>query len=122
MLKRTCGREVSMQQKYVMKGETTMYWTQEKINETYILARNLAAKNKAFRAELLANPTKAISKLVGVKLPESYNIKIIESDPAYSATFVLPLMLSDGLSDDELAAVAGGTGCGQLSCGGQVVK
>ena len=99
-----------------------MYWTQEKINETYILAKNLAAKDKIFRADLLANPNKAISKLVGVELPENYSIKIIESDPAYSETLVLPLMLSDGLSDDELAAVAGGTGCGQLSCGGQVVK
>ena len=99
-----------------------MYWTQEKIDETYLRVRNLAAKDKNFRADLLANPIEAISRLVGEKLPENYSIKVIESDPAYSATFVLPLMLSDGLSDDELAAVAGGSGCSEVSCGGQVVK
>ena len=99
-----------------------MAWTQCKIDETYLRARNLAAKDKGFRADLLANPVEAISRLVGEELPENYSIKVIESDPAYSATFVLPLMLSDGLSDDELEAVAGGKTCGELSCGGQVLK
>jgi hypothetical protein len=100
-----------------------MTWTQEKVNETYLRASNLAAKDKAFRAELLSNPNAAVEKLAGEPLPENFNIKIIESDPTYSATFVLPLMLSNDLSDDELAAVAGGvTTCDTKTCGGQTVK
>ena len=99
-----------------------MAWTQNRIDETYLRVRNLAAKDKGFRADLLANPVEAIGKLIGEELPENYSIKVIESDPAYTATFVLPLMLSDGLSDAELASVAGGSDCGELSCGGQVVK
>lgn len=99
-----------------------MAWTQSKIDETYLRARNLAAKDKEFRSDLLTNPIEAISRLAGEELPDSYSINVIESDPTYSVTFVLPLMLSDGMSDDELEAVAGGSTCGELSCGGQVVK
>lgn len=99
-----------------------MAWTQNKINETYLRVYNLAAKDKGFRDDLLANPIEAISRFVGEKLPENYSIKVIKSDPAYSATFVLPSMLSDELTEDELAIVAGGSSCSQLSCGGQVVK
>ena len=99
-----------------------MYWTQEKIDETYLRVRNLAAKDKGFRADLLANPIEVISRLVGKELPDNYSIKIIESDPAYSTTFVLPLISSDVLSDEELISIAGGSGCDELSCGMQVVK
>ena len=99
-----------------------MAWTQNKIDDIYLQVKNLAAKDKRFRADLLANPIEAIGNLIGEKLPENYSVKIIESDPSYSATFVLPLMLSDVLSEDELEAVAGGFSCGKLSCGGQVVK
>ena len=56
-------------------------------------------------------------------MPESYSIKIIESDPNYSSTFALPLMLSDDFSDDDLANVAGSiNSCGSQSCGQQAVK
>ena len=85
-----------------------MAWTQDKINEIYLKVLNLSAKDKAFRGELLSNPTAAIEKLTGETLPKNFRIKIIESDPTYSATLALPLMLSDSISDDDLAAVAGG--------------
>lgn len=100
-----------------------MAWTYDKVNKTYLLAQELAAKNKAFREELIRDPKSAIEKFTGETLPKDYNIKVIESDPAYSATFVLPLMLSDDLTDDDLANVAGGvSSCGNQSCGSQVVK
>jgi len=100
-----------------------MTWTQDKVNEIYLLARNLAAKDRVFREELLSNPKAAIEKLIGEALPENFSIKIIESDPAYSATFALPLMLSGDLSDDELDDVAGGIiACSTEACGGQSVK
>jgi len=85
-----------------------MAWTQDKVNEIYLRARNLATRDRAFRAELKSDPKAAIEKLTGEALPEGFNIKIIESDPTYSATFVLPLMLANNLSDDELDNIAGG--------------
>ena len=100
-----------------------MVWTYDKVNKTYLLAQDFAAKNRAFREELIRNPKSAIEKLTGETLPRDYSIKVIESDPAYSATFVLPLMLSDDLSDKDLANVAGGViSCGFQSCGQQAVK
>ena len=48
--------------------------------------------------------------------------EIVEQDPAYQATFVLPPMVKEDISDEELDAVAGGCGidfgaCGAQACG-----
>jgi len=100
-----------------------MAWTQKKIDETYLLARQLSATDSVFRAELLNDPSVAIEKLTGEKLPGKVNIKVIESDPAYAATFVLPPMVSGEISDDDLDNVAGGVAsCGAVSCGSDIVK
>lgn len=100
-----------------------MSWTQKEIDDTYAQAQKLAATDEAFRAELLSNPRSAIEKLTGKTLPDSYNIKVIESDPNYSATFVLPLIQSGDLSFDALDNVAGGvSACPSDVCGGQTVK
>ena len=83
-------------------------WNQEKINQTYLKIQNLSATDEAFRSELLKNPNAAISKISEEALPENFNIKVIENDPAYSATFVLPPMVSGEISDGDLEKVAGG--------------
>lgn len=97
-----------------------MEWTQEKVNEIYMKVQRTAVTDEEFRAELLADPTAAIGKLIGQELPENFKIKVIENDPQYAATFVLPPMIDDELSDDELSAVAGGSclfdGCGAAAC------
>ena len=98
-----------------------MAWTQDEINDIYLRASNLAAKDRTFREELIRDPKAAIEKLTGEVLPDHFSIKIIESDPAYSATFVLPIMLSGDLSDDELDSIAGGTNTG-TACGAQAGK
>ena len=51
----------------------------------------------------------------------------MENDPAYAATFVLPPMVSDELSGDDLDAVAGGLcavdgSCAANACAGKVEK
>jgi len=85
-----------------------MAWTQEKINETYAKMQNLAATDEVFRTDLLQNPNATIEKLSGEKLPDDFSVRIIESDPNYSATFALPRLRTGELLDEELEKVAGG--------------
>lgn len=88
-----------------------MAWTQEKVNEVYLQVQRLAQTDEEFRAELLKDPSAAITKLTGEEVPEEFKIKVIENDPAYSATFVLPPMAAEELEDGDLDEVAGGL-CG----------
>lgn len=110
-----------------------MEWTQETLNELYVRLQKQAMTDEEFRKELLADPNGVIERESGGKLPEGFKVNIIESDPAYTATFVLPDMIGDELEDDELDQVAGGisfvigvsacaaalsaTACGADACG-----
>ncbi len=97
-----------------------MFWTQEKINEIYMKVQRAAVTDEEFRTELLKDSSAAIEKLAGEELPKDFKVKVIENDPQYAATFVLPPMVSDELNDEELDQVAGGTcfvdGCGADAC------
>ena len=102
-----------------------MAWTQEKINQLYMEVQRMAVTDEEFRKELLEDSTAAIEKIAGEKMPAGVKVKVIENDPAYAATFVLPPMVSDELGDDELDAVAGGgscfvDGCGADACAAEV--
>lgn len=85
-----------------------MEWTQETLNELYFRLQKQALTDEEFRKELLEDPNGVIERESGGKLPEGFKVNIIESDPEYTATFVLPDMLGDELEDDELDQVAGG--------------
>ncbi|MDR1522120.1 MAG: NHLP leader peptide family RiPP precursor [Streptococcaceae bacterium] len=87
-----------------------MSWTQETINEVYAKVMQKATTDEEFREELLNNPNKTIEKLTGEKLPDDFKVKILENDPNYTATFVLPNMRSTDLNIDDLENVAGGFG------------
>lgn len=69
--------------------------------------------NEAFKQQLLDNPKAAVEQELGEQLPEGMNVEIIQ-EPANTLYIVLPTKpessaeLSDGLSDEELEAVAGG--------------
>lgn len=95
-------------------------WTKEKINDIYQNIQRLAVTDEEFREQLLKDPNAAISKIAGEELPSDYKIKVIENDPKYAATFVLPPMVSDELNDEDLDKVAGGAciidGCGAEAC------
>ena len=45
--------------------------------------------------------------MTGEKLPEGFNIKVIENDPAYNATFVLPDLVSGEIEEDNLEEAGG---------------
>ena len=98
-----------------------MAWSQEKINEIYVEGQKMAVTDEEFRKELLEDPTSVIERVAGEKLPEGFQVNVIENDPAYAATFVLPPMVSDELDESELDMVAGGNclvnmGCGAEAC------
>ena len=82
--------------------------TEEKIKEVYGEAMRAAVTDEEFRAALLGNPTAAIEKLTGEKLPEGFKLKVLEEDPAYDMTILLPPMLDDELTDEEMKQIAGG--------------
>lgn len=88
-----------------------MVWTQDKVNEMYVQVQKLAVTDEEFREVLLADPKAAISKVAGETLPDDFKIRVIENDPKYAATFVLPPMLSDELGEEDLDMVAGGGNC-----------
>lgn len=64
-----------------------------------------ATEDGEFRAKLLEDPRAVISAELGVAIPERFTIQVHEDD-ATSAHLVLPL--SDHLTDEELAQIAGG--------------
>ena len=59
--------------------------------------------------ESLADPAAAIREVSGKEIPAGFRIKVLESDPAYDATFVLPPAASGDVSDKELDGVTGGS-------------
>ena len=71
---------------------------------TQLLAR--AVTDEAFRAALLAD-TAGTLKAQGFEIPEGIEIKAVEDTPA-QLHLVLPPMLPEELSDEELEAVNGG--------------
>lgn len=68
--------------------------------------RDKAAKDPEFRRRLIADPHSAISQELGIEIPATQKIKVIE-EGANESYLVLPPAFQD-LSDDELEAVAGG--------------
>ncbi len=84
-----------------------MSWTNDEIEKVYIEVRKKAMLNKTFRDLLLKDPNKAIEEVAGKPIPDSFKIKIIENDPNYHMTFILPDLISEELTDN-LDQVAGG--------------
>lgn len=72
-----------------------------------ILAK--AAKDEVFRAALLKNPSAALEKETGVKIPAGMKVNVVE-DTAETVHLVLPRPTSGRLSDAELGGVSGGAG------------
>ena len=85
-----------------------MEWTQEKLAEVITELQKKAMADEAFREELLADPEKAIETLTGKKPPEGFRLKVVEHDPAYTATMILPALSERELTDEEVDAVSGG--------------
>lgn len=83
-------------------------FSNEEIQKAYKEIRKRAVIDKGFRELLIKNPNLAIKQVTGKELPSEFKIKIIESDPNYNMTFVLPEMVTEKISDEELEGIAAG--------------
>jgi hypothetical protein len=79
-----------------------MSWSQEELEKLYQDMMQLSSTDEEFRKKLLADPNGTLAELGGKPLPEGYKVNIIENDPGYTATCVLPDMLSEELTAEEL--------------------
>jgi hypothetical protein len=100
--------EATRRKTMATKNTKSAVWTEEEVEKAFVDVKKKALIDKTFRQTLLADPRKAIQQVTKKEVPAAYKIKIIESDPAYHMTFVLPQMASADLSDVELEKVAGG--------------
>ena len=73
--------------------------------EAELIAR--VSDDEAFRARLLENPREVIQEAIGIAIPEDFAIQVHEEN-SMTAHVVLPA--GDRLTQDDLAAVAGGFG------------
>lgn len=96
-----------------------MSWTKEKMDEVYAQIQKKAIADADYRKALLADPNAVIEKESGISLPDGFKVNIVEADPAYQATYVLPPAMDGDLSEDDLDKVAGGSCAGDI-CGGKI--
>ena len=70
-----------------------------------------AMKDESFRKQLMENPVAAIEAEIGLKIPETVKIKVLEEDPK-TVYLVLPQLPNQNneieLSEAELQRIAGG--------------
>ncbi len=75
------------------------------------LVRDHLANDPSFRAELVADPRAAVSKLLGLALPDAVQVEVHEETLTH-IHLVIPTQSASGeISDDDLELVAGGQMC-----------
>ena len=69
-----------------------------------------ATRDQAFREELVRDPKVVIQRELGLEIPESVDIRVVEETPTTSYLVLPPAQAASGqqLSDRELEGVAGG--------------
>src|SRR5436305_1658690 len=69
-----------------------------------------AVRDPGFREELLQRPAKTVEQELGVRLPESIEIRVVEESPSILYLVLPPRPIAPGQerSDRELEQVAGG--------------
>ena len=83
-------------------------WTKDEIDKSIAKVMEKSVSDPDFRALALNDPQAAIKAIAKKELPEGYQIKFVDSDPAADMTFLLPPAQCEELSEDQMVAVAGG--------------
>jgi len=68
----------------------------------------MAAEDEEFRAQLIADPKRAVKAGIGFEFPPGSEVKVLE-ESANSTYIVLPAVQGEELGDGALEQVAGGT-------------
>jgi hypothetical protein len=75
--------------------------------------RERAESDSGFRAQILEDPSAAVSALIGMPIPQSVSITVHEESPT-DIHLVIPA--SSTLNDQDLDLVAGGLEWNQIAC------
>ena len=90
-----------------------MKWSQEDLEQLYQQVNAKAIADEEFRKALLADPKAVLEQEAGQKLPDDLNLKIIENDNGFAATYIVPDFVcgeldAKELAPDDLSQVSGG--------------
>ena len=69
-----------------------------------------AEGDSRFRAQRLANPSSASTEIIGIEIPDDFNVDVHE-DATLTAHLVLPASVE--LTDAQLQQAAGSAWCGE---------
>jgi hypothetical protein len=75
------------------------------------LVREHLASDPTFRAALLADPRAAVSKLVGITLPDAVQVEVHEETLTHIHLVIAPTPSRGEIADEDLELVAGGGNC-----------
>lgn len=87
-----------------------MKWSQEELEQLYQQVNTKAAQDEAFHKALLADPKAVLEQVAGRQLPDDLNLKIVENDGDFAATYIVPDFVQGELAAEELGEVSGGRG------------
>jgi hypothetical protein len=86
-----------------------MNWNLDEAEQALVEVRKRALIDKPFRQLLVASPNQAIERVTGKPVPPGCKIRVLEPDPNADLTFLLPRMVTEELSPEDLERVAGGS-------------
>jgi hypothetical protein len=83
-------------------------WTPQEIEKTINEIKKIASLDEDFRNLCLSDFNEAVKQVAGKKIPTGVKISVLEANPNFDQTLVLPPLVSASLSDNDLDQVAGG--------------
>jgi hypothetical protein len=69
-----------------------------------------AQRDESFRQQLLDDPNAAIGDELGIEIPDTLEIRVIEEQPDLAVLVLPPATRTREVTDEALAATAGGGG------------
>jgi len=79
------------------------------IEQVVTLVQERAANDPEFRARCLTSPDEALKSMTGINIPEQLKVTFAEDEQGRLNLVLPPEAFSEGLSDEDLDAVAGGS-------------